>query len=128
MSAKAADFPLGCRRLPWSLGEDLERSGIPRGPALSWGGTLVPAQCLEVKTFMEAFIDRLYPVSWEPVEGREFSNGPGPLRDKTGLVASHVSDGPSDVGEVWRAVFGSGHLGLGNATANREFERIGTSR
>ena len=50
-----------------------------------------PVQCFEVKILMEALIDRLYSVSWEPVKGREFSSGPGPLRDKTGLVASRVS-------------------------------------
>ena len=79
MSPKAADFALGYRRLPWSLGEDLERSGIPRGPALSGGVTLGPVQCFEVKILMEALIDRLYSVSWEPVKRRKFSNGPGPL-------------------------------------------------
>ena len=59
-----------------------------------------PAQCFEVKTFMEAFIDRLYPMSWEPVEGRKlrpmFSSGASPLRDRAGLVLSHVSE--EDVG------------------------------
>ena len=61
---------------------------------------MVPAQCFEVKTFMGAFIYRLYPMSWEPVEGRElgpvFSSGVSPLRDGAGLVSSHVSE--EDVG------------------------------
>ena len=61
---------------------------------------MVPAPCLEVKTFMEAFIHRLNPMTWEPVEGRKlrpmFSSGASPLRDKAGLVLSHVSE--EDVG------------------------------
>ena len=57
---------------------------------------MVPAQCLEVKTFMEAFIYRLYPMAWEPVEGRKlrpmFSSGASPLRDRAGPVLPHISE------------------------------------
>ena len=51
-----------------------------------------PVQCFEVKILMEALIDRLYSVSWEPVKGRKFSSGPGPLWDETGLIVSHVAE------------------------------------
>ena len=57
---------------------------------------MVPAQCFEVQTVVQAFVNRLNAMTWEPVEGRElgpvFSSGVSPLRVGAGLVSSHVSE------------------------------------
>ena len=96
MSAKAANFQLDLRCLSRGSGEDLECSGITLGPARPRKGVLVPAQCFEVQTVVQALVNRLNAMTWEPVEGRElvpaFSSGVGPLRGVAGLVSSHVSE------------------------------------
>ena len=65
--AQAANFPFGGCCHPGGLGEDFERSSIPRGPAFPRGVPLEPVQSCEIEALMEAFIYRLDSVSWEPV-------------------------------------------------------------
>ena len=64
---QAANFPFGGCCHPRNLGEDFERSSIPRGPAFSRGVPLEPVQGCEIEVLMEALINRLFSVSWEPV-------------------------------------------------------------
>ena len=51
-----------------------------------------PVQGCEIEVLMEALIDRLYSLSWEAVQRRKLSRGPGPLQKCTSLISSYVAE------------------------------------
>ena len=65
--AQAANFPFGGCCHPGGLGENFERSSIPRGPAFPRGVPLEPVQSCEIEILVESLIYRLDSMSWEPV-------------------------------------------------------------